>query len=326
MGRFILRRVLLLIPIMLGVMLILFIIRSLTPGDPVDHLLSANATEEEREAKREELGLNDPLPLQFVNYVVGVCKGDLGTSYTTHQGVLGELLYRFPYTVCICFGAVFLGLIIGIPLGILSALKQYSWIDSLVLVFSMIFAACPGFVLALLLISLFSVNLHWLPAVGIQGWTSFILPMVSIGLGSISHYTRITRSSFLEVIRQDYIRTARSKGQTEGKIVVSHALRNAFIPIAANIGVQIGHQLGGALIVETVFGIPGIGKYIGDAISARNFPAIQGGVLFLAFVFTIVNILTDISFVFINPRLKDSIIKSKGKVKIAKGRAGRSAA
>ncbi len=313
MGKFILRRILLLIPIMLGVMFVLFAIRSFTPGDPVDQLLPSTATEEERDAKREELGLNDPLPVQFVNYVVHAVQGDLGESYTSHQGVLGEILHRFPYTCIVCFGAVFIGLIIGIPLGIISALRQYSWLDSIILVLSMISAACPGFVLALLLISEFSVNLHWLPAVGVQGWTSYILPIVSVGLGSMSHYTRITRTSFLEVVRQDYIRTARSKGQKEVKIITSHALRNAFIPIAANIGNQLGHQLGGALIVETVFGIPGIGKYIGDAISARNFPAIQGGVLFLAFVFTIINILTDISFVAINPRLKDSMIKRKPK-------------
>ena len=175
----------------------------------------------------------------------------------------------------------------------------------------MIAAATPQFCLGLVLIMIFSVKLHWLPSVGLTGPASFILPMASIGLTSLAQYTRITRSSMLEVIRQDYIRTARAKGQTEGSITLHHALRNAFIPIMAQIGNQVGHQLGGALIVETVFGMPGIGKYIGDAITARNFPAIQGGVLFLAFVFTLVNLLVDVSFVFINPRLKSSILNSK---------------
>lgn len=318
MGKFILRRVLMIIPIMLGVILIIFILRAVTPGDPVDQLLSQNATEEQREAKREELGLNDPLIVQFFTYVKNVVTGDFGESYKTHQPVLGEILERFPYTVIICFGAVAIGLILGIPLGILSALKQYTWMDSVILILSMIFAACPGFVLALLLITVFSVNLGWLPAVGLPTALGYILPMATIGLGSLSRYTRITRSSFLEVIRQDYIRTARAKGQSENKIITKHALRNAFIPIASSVGVQLGHQLGGALIVETVFGIPGIGKYIGDAIVARNFPCIQGGVLFLALVFTIINLLVDISFVLINPRLKDSVIHARPKAVAAK--------
>jgi peptide/nickel transport system permease protein len=203
---------------------------------------------------------------------------------------------------------VAIGVILGVPLGIFSALRQYSWLDSVILVLSMIFAACPGFVLALLLISEFSVKLGWFPAVGLPNALGYVLPMVTIALGSLSRYTRITRSSFLEVIRQDYIRTARAKGQNERNIIWKHAFRNAAIPIASSIGVQIGNQLGGALIVETVFGIPGVGKYIGDAITSRNFPAIQGGVLFLAFVFTVVNLLVDISFIYINPRLKSGIL------------------
>jgi len=316
MAKFILRRVLLIIPIMLGVTLIIFILRAVTPGDPVDQLVSTNATEEEREAKREELGLNDPLVLQFVKYVANVFTGNLGESYKTHQPVLSEILQRFPYTLIICFGSVIIGVVLGVPLGIYSSLRQYTWIDSVILILSMVFAACPGFVLALLLISGFSVKLGWFPAVGLPNALGYVLPMVTIGLGSLSRYTRITRSSFLEVIRQDYITTARAKGQTERKIIWKHAFRNAAIPIASSIGVQIGNQLGGALIVETVFGIPGIGKYIGDAITSRNFPAIQGGVLFLAFVFTIVNLLVDISFIYINPRLKSGII-SGGKRKHA---------
>ena len=308
MTKFVLRRVLLMIPILLGVTLLIFILRAVTPGDPVDSLLSQNATPEQRAELREELGLNDPLVIQFFRYVKDVFTGDLGLSYSTRQPVLGEILGRFPYTLIICFGAVTIGLLLGLPLGVFSALKQYTWVDSTILVLSMLFAACPGFVLALVLITIFSVNLGWLPAVGLASNLGYILPMVTIGVSSLSRYTRITRSSFLEVIRQDYIRTARAKGQTEGKIIIRHAFRNAFIPVASSIGIQIGHQLGGALIVETVFGIPGIGKYIGDAITARNFPSVQGGVLFLAFVFTLINLLVDLSFVWINPRLKSSFV------------------
>lgn len=311
MLKYIIKRVLFLIPIMLGVIMIVFFIRAITPGDPIDHLLSENATEEQRQELREELGLDQPLLVQFVLYIKDVVTGDLGTSYTTKQPVLDELLTRLPISLTVCFGAVAIGVVIGVPLGTISALKQYSWTDSIIRILSMIAAATPQFCLGLVLIMIFSVKLHWLPSVGLTGPASFILPMASIGLTSLAQYTRITRSSMLEVIRQDYIRTARAKGQTEGSITLHHALRNAFIPIMAQIGNQVGHQLGGALIVETVFGMPGIGKYIGDAITARNFPAIQGGVLFLAFVFTLVNLLVDVSFVFINPRLKSSILNSK---------------
>lgn len=311
MLKFVIKRVLFLIPIMLGVMVIVFAIRAITPGNPVDQLLSEDATEEQRQELTAELGLDQPLPVQFVRYVGDALTGDLGTSYTTKQPVLSELMTRLPVSLIVCFGAVLIGVILGIPLGTISAIKQYSWTDSIVRVLSMVFAATPAFCLGLVLIMVFSVELHWLPSVGLSGPASFVLPMATVGLSSLAQYTRITRSSMLEVIRQDYIRTARAKGQSEMTITTRHALRNAFIPIMAQIGNQVGHQLGGALIVETVFGMPGVGKYIGDAITARNFPAIQGGVLFLAFIFTIVNLLVDLSFIFINPRLKSSILNSK---------------
>lgn len=313
--RFLGRRLLMLIPIILGVTLIIFCIRAITPGNPVDSLLPDTATEEQRMELTQQLGLDKPLPVQFLVYLKNVVTGDFGTSYTTHRPVLEEILERFPISVRVCFGAVLIGLVIGVPLGILSAVKQYTWVDSVILVFSMIAHAIPGFCLAFLLITVFSIQLKWLPSVGLNSGLSYILPMMTIGLGSLANYTRITRSSMLEVIRQDYIRTARAKGQTESNIVWFHALRNAAIPIIASVGNQIGRQLGGALIVETVFGLPGIGKYIGDAISMRNFPAVQGGVLFLALVLTLVNLLTDLTFTFVNPRLKSSIMQPRNRKK-----------
>lgn len=311
MLRFLIKRILLLIPIMLGVIVIIFTIRAITPGDPIDNLLNENATAEQRAELRAELNLDKPLPVQLLYYIKGVFTGDFGTSYTTHQPVLKEILQRFPTSIKVCFGAVAIGLLLGVPLGIISALKQYSWLDSVILVLSMVAHATPGFCLAFVLISVFSIELHLLPAVGLTSWQSYILPMSTIGLASMANYTRITRSSMLEVVRQDYIRTARAKGQNEFKITWSHALRNAAIPIVASAGQQIGNQLGGALIVETVFGLPGLGKYIGDAVSLRNWPALQGGVLFLALVFTLVNLGTDIAFTLVNPRLKASIMNTK---------------
>lgn len=317
MVRYIIKRVLWLIPIMLGVLVIVFALRAITPGSPVDQLLGDTATEEQRQALEKELGLNKSLPEQFIIYVNGVLHGDLGTSYLSKAPVLDEILGRVPTTVIICFGAVFIGLILGVPLGVLSAQKQYTWTDSFILVMSMVLRSIPGFCLGLCMIWIFAVKLHWFPAVGITDPRGYIMPMIAIGLGSMANYTRITRTSMLEVIRQDYVRTARAKGQREGKIVWSHELRNASIPIAASVGTQLGWQLGGALIIESVFGVPGIGKYIGDAVTARNFPAIQGGVIFLAFVFCIVNLLVDLSFTVINPRLKTTIINMKpGKLEL----------
>lgn len=314
MAKYVIKRILMLIPILLGVTIIIFALKVLTPGDPVEQILGNEATEEQYQAKRVELGLDKPVPVQFFNYVKDiVTKGDFGTSYRTGEPVVKELMPRLRTSLIICLGAVAIGAVIGVCLGVISALKKYTWIDSLVLTISMFFTSIPQFCVALVLIYFFSVMLGVLPSNGIETAAGYILPMVCIGLHSLSNYTRITRSSMLEVISQDYIRTARSKGQTEGAITWHHSLRNAMIPVAAAIGNQLGHQLGGALIIETVFGVPGVGKYIADAIIARNYPSVLGGVLLVAFLLTIVNLLVDISFLVIDPRLKKSLISSKGR-------------
>ena len=309
MLKYIIKRILYVIPVMLGVLVIVFALKTIMPGDPVDMILPADAPEEERQAKRDELGLNDPIIVQFGNYVKGiVTKLDFGTSYKTNQPVSQELMQRFPITVMLAIGSVILGTLLAIPLGIVSAIKQYTWVDSLVLVISMLAVSIPSFWFALMYLSLFSVQLGVLPAIYDGSLRSWIMPVVVIALAAMSGLTRITRSSMLEVIRSDYIRTARAKGQAEGKIIMRHAFRNALIPILAAVGNSLGAQLGGALIIETIFGMPGIGKYITDAISQRNVPAVQGGVILLAFVFTLVNLLVDVSYTFVDPRLKGTII------------------
>ena len=314
MVKFIIRRVLFVIPIMLGVTLIIFCLRAITPGDPIDQLLpAATSTEEQRDALREELGIDKPLAIQFLNYVKGVFTGDFGKSYQTRQNISRDLFARLPVSLMISCGSVVLGLLIGIPLGVVSAQKQYTWVDSVILFLSTLANSTPGFVLALAMITLFSVNLGWLPAVGITDPLGYIMPVVTIAIASLSQYARITRSSMLEVIRQDYIRTARAKGQKESVITLRHSLRNALIPVAAAAGSQLNIQLGGSFIVETVFGVPGIGKFIADSIAVRDFPVIQGGVVMLAFVFTIMNLLVDLSFIVINPRLKTAIISGDSK-------------
>ncbi|MCQ2558429.1 MAG: ABC transporter permease [Oscillospiraceae bacterium] len=311
MAKYILRRLVLLIPILLGVSAILFTLKTLTPGDPARLLAGNNATEEQVNAKREELGLNDPVLVQYGRYIFNfVTKGDLGTSYRSGKPIVQEVLPRLSTSIKITFGAVIFGACIGVLLGIISALKKYTWADSLVLVLSMVFQSVPEFVIGLLLILLFAVSWHILPANGIETWKGYIMPMMCIGLSSIANYTRITRSSMLEVLSEDYIRTARAKGQTERNITKKHALRNAIIPVAQSIGNQIGTAIGGGMVLETVFGVPGVGKYIVDAISNRNYPAVIGGALIIAIMLTLINLLVDISFVLIDPRLKTTIISS----------------
>ena len=319
MLKYIIKRILLLIPILLGVSAIIFILKTVTPGDPARQILGNSATEEQVQEKREELGLNDPVIVQYVRYIKNiVTKGDFGDSYRTGEPVLSEILPRLRTSGIITIGAVAIGAIIGIILGIISALKKYTWVDSLVLVISMFFQSVPEFVVALVLIMIFAVNLHLLPATGITSAKGFILPMLCIGLSSVASYTRITRSSMLEVLGEDYIRTARAKGQTENNITYHHALRNAMIPVAQSIGTSLGNSIGGGMVIETVFGVPGVGKYIVDSITQRNYPSVLGGALIIAIVLTLINLIVDISFVLIDPRLKTTIIASGSKKPRAK--------
>lgn len=318
MIRYIVKRLMLLIPIILGVAAIIFTLKTFTPGDPARQILGNDATQEQIDMKREELGLNDPAVIQYFRYIGGIIRGDFGSSYRTGEPVLEEIAPRLVISAKITIGAVALGAVIGILLGILSALKKYTWVDSLVLVISMFFQSVPEFVIALLLIMIFAVNLHLLPATGIDTVAGYILPMSCIGLSSVASYTRITRSSMLEVLSEDYIRTARAKGQTEGNITYHHALRNAMIPVAQSIGTNIGNSIGGGMVLETVFGVPGVGKYIVDSITQRNYPSVLGGALIIAIVLTVINLLVDISFVLIDPRLKTTIISGNVKKKIMK--------
>ncbi len=324
MLKYIIKRILYLIPILIGVSIIIFALKTFTPGDPARQILGNSATEEQVQEKREELGLNDPVYVQYFNYVKNiVLHGDFGDSYRTGEPVLSEIAPRLLTSAKITLGAVAIGAIVGVLLGILSALKKYTWIDSGVLVISMFFQSVPEFVVALVLIMIFAVNLHILPANGIDSWQGYIMPMLCIGLSSVASYTRITRSSMLEVLGEDYIRTAKAKGQTNDNITYHHALRNAMIPVAQSIGTNLGNSIGGGMVLETVFGVPGVGKYIVDSITQRNYPSVLGGALIIAMVLTVINLLVDISFVLIDPRLKSTIIagnkapKKKKKAKAA---------
>jgi len=264
---------------------------------------------------REDLGLNKPLPVRFFNYTKNlVLHGDLGTSYKTKRPVLDEVMDRLPTTILLSLTSAAFAVLLSIPIGIISAIKQNTWIDNLLMVLALIGVAMPAFWQGLMTIILFSVKLGWFPSYGFTTPAHWFMPVLTIGTGAMASLVRITRSSMLEVIRQDYIRTARAKGQTERKVIISHALRNSMIPIITAIAIQLGSMLGGAIVTETVFAIPGIGMLMIQSIKARDYPTIQGAVVVIAVMFSLLNLVVDIIYTFVDPRLK-SIYQTKRKVK-----------
>ncbi|HHT17502.1 MAG TPA: ABC transporter permease [Papillibacter sp.] len=304
MVRYVIRRLLMMIPVLLGVMLIVFFFQSVSGDDPVKMLLGQGALEEDVIAMRAKLGLDQPIFVQYFRYVWNfITKGDLGTSYTTGRPVFEEIMIRFPYTLRLALISVAIGSIIGIPLGIISAVKQNTWFDNAVRGFTVFMSSFPGFWLALLLIILFAVKLNWLPSNGVIEPAGWVLPIVCVSIGTITGLTRTTRASVLETIHQDFVRTARAKGQREPRVITKHVIRNSLIPVINNIGIVVGAQLGGSLIIESIFGVPGVGQYAVAAINNRNYPAVLGSVVILAFLFSLITLLVDIIYVVIDPRL-----------------------
>lgn len=304
MHKYILKRILMLIPVLLGVTFIVFTILSFTPGDPAQLILGESAPKAQIEQLREEMGLNDSFIVQYFNFVKNAIRGDFGRSYTTQREVFDEIFQRFPNTLILAAAGVILAVVIGIPVGIISATKQYSLVDSVSMIAALIGVSMPNFWLGLMLILLFAVNLGWLPFAGFDSWSSIILPTITLGTGAAAIITRMTRSSMLEVIRQDYIRTARAKGVKEKKVINKHALKNALIPVITVVGLQFGGLLGGAVLTETVFSWPGVGRLLVEAIRAKDTPMVLASVVFLATTFSIVNLLVDILYAFVDPRIK----------------------
>ncbi len=313
MIKYIIKRLLLMIPVVIGVLTIAFALNEATPGDAAQIMAGSESTPEQVQEIRVALGLDKPVMVRYGEYVWGVfTRFDLGTSYVTNTPVLTEIAGRFPVTVKLAFLSVLVACLIGIPLGVVAAVKQYSWLDNLTMTVALLGVSVPPFWLGLMLIQLFSVVLHVLPGSGMVGWQSWILPVITIGFGSAATIARITRSSMLDVIRQDYIRTAKAKGQTSLRIIIGHALRNAMIPILTVIGSQIGVQLGGAILVESVFAFPGLGSYMLAGIKAQNYPVVQGGVVFLSLVYSVVNLVVDLLYTAIDPSLK-TMFATKGR-------------
>lgn len=314
MLRYIVKRVLLMIPVLLGISFLIFTLMYFTPGDPAQMILGDEATVEQVEALREEMGLNQGFFARYINYMVGIFHGDLGTSYVSKLPVWEEIASRLPVTAKVAFFVILFAVIIGVPVGILSAVRQYSIIDSLTRIAALLGITMPSFWLALLLVLLFSVNLKWLPASGLYGPEYYIMPILSISAVSVATITRTARSSMLEVVRQDYIRTARSKGQRESVVIFRHALPNALIPILTIVGIQFAGGLGGAVVNEQIFAIPGVGKLMVDAIKARNYPLVQGSVLVLAVLQSLVNLVIDILYAFVDPRIRSQYVRKRKKV------------
>jgi peptide/nickel transport system permease protein len=304
MSKYILRRILLLIPVLLGVSFLVFTIMSFTPGDPAQLILGENAPKEAILQLRQEMGLDDPFLVQYFRFVGKAIVGDFGRSYSTGREVFGEIFSRFPNTMVLAILGVIIAVIIGIPLGIISATKQYSLTDSLGMIGALLGVSMPNFWLGLMLILFFSVNLGWLPSGGFDGWKSLILPALTLGTGSAAIITRMTRSSMLEVIRQDYIRTARAKGVAEKVVINKHALKNALIPVITVVGLQFGGLLGGAVLTESVYSWPGVGRMMVDAIRQKDTPTVLATVVFLATVFSVVNLMVDILYAYVDPRIK----------------------
>mgnify|MGYP004640887203 FL=1 len=306
MVKYIIKRLLWMIPIVLGVTVLVFTLMCFTPGNPAETILGATATQEDLDAKTEELGLNDPYIVRLGNYLMQVyVKHDLGSSWITKVDIMSSIAEKLPRTMILSLVTMLIAFGVGIPLGIVAATHQNQWQDSLSMVFALIGVAIPNFWLALLLIILFSVKLGWLPAMGIDaGVKSYILPALAACMGSLATCARQTRSSMLDVIRSDYITTARSKGVPERAVIFKHALKNALIPIITMAGSTFGHLLGGMIIIETVFSIPGMGNYIIGAVNNRDYPVVQGGTIFLAITFSLCMLLVDLLYAAVDPRIK----------------------
>ena len=313
MLKYILKRVLLLIPVLLGVSLIVFTIMSFTPGDPATAILGNGATKEDIQRLNEELGYYDPFVERYAKYVVNAVQGDFGNSYRTGEPVFGEIFSRFPTTIKLAIAAILLAVLIGIPIGMLSAIRQYSFFDVTSTLVAMFMTSVPQFWLALMGILVLSVQLGILPSTGLDSWRSYIMPVFTLCLPCAANIIRLTRSSMLETIRQDYIRTARAKGLPERTVVWKHAFRNALLPVITVIGINFGYQLGGAVLVESIFGINGVGMLTVNSIRQKDIPQTTASILFLAFIYVVIMLVVDVLYAYIDPRLKSKIIKSRVK-------------
>ena len=304
MLRYIGKRLLMLIPVILVTSLLIFWAMSLTGGDPAIMILGDNATPAQIEELREEMGLNDPFIVQYANYMKGMFTGDMGKSYITNKDVFKTFMEKLPNTLMLGGAAVFIAVIVSIPLGVYTALNQNTWKDTAGMIFALFGTSMPNFWLGLMLILLFSLKLGWLPSGGKNGFASLILPAVTVGFGLAALITRTTRSSMLDVIRQDYMTTARAKGCSEKQVIYKHGLKNALIPIITAIGLQMSLVITGSVLAETVFSWPGIGRLVYESISKRDTPMVTGSIIMCSIFMCIINLVVDLIYAFFDPRIK----------------------
>ncbi|EEK76929.1 Oligopeptide ABC transporter [Bacillus cereus R309803] len=301
---FIFRRILQLIPVLFGVVFVVFLIMQMVPGDPALLIAGEGASKETVEQIRHQLGLDKPFIMQYFSYIGNILQGDFGVSIRSNRPVLDEVLIRLPITIELALCSIVITVVIGMIAGIISATKQYSWTDVSIMIIALLGVSLPSFWFGLMLIFYFSVQIQIFPVSGWGTWMHMILPALTLGASGAAIVARMTRSSMLDVIRQDYIRTARAKGVKERVVIYKHALRNALIPVITVVGLQFGALLGGTVLVESVFAINGLGRLIVDAIRMRDLPMLQGGVLIASVIFVLVNLIVDILYRHFNKRIE----------------------
>ena len=304
MYKYILKRILLSVGILIGISFIIYFILYITPGDPARTKLGTTASEESVQELREEWGLNEPFLVQYVTYMKKLLHGDFGTSYRNGKSVLEEIQTRYKVTIPLQVFALILAMGIGIPFGIYAAVKQYSIIDFSTQGLAMLLQAFPDFLIAMLLMLVFSLKLGWLPSAGNSTPLHFILPCIAVSASSVGGMMRMTKSSMLEVIRADYVRTAKAKGATESRVIFRHCVRNAMLPVLTNIGTQFAFMMGGAVAIETVFAMNGMGAYLLDSIINKNIPCVMGSVLIMAAMVCLVNLIVDCLYGVFDPRIR----------------------
>ena len=311
MLKYIGKRLLMLIPVILITSFLIFWAMSLTGGDPAMIVAGEGATTEEIEAVREELGLNDPFMIRYFNYVKGMVTGDMGKSYVTNKDVFKTFMEKLPNTLMLGGAAVLIAIVIALPLGIYTAIHQNTWKDTAGMVFALFGTSMPNFWLGLMLIIIFSLKLGWLPSGGKGGFDTLILPALTVGLGLAALITRTTRSSMLDVIRQDYMTTARAKGCSEKRVIFTHGLKNALIPIITAIGLQMSMVITGSVLAETVFSWPGIGRLVYDSIAKRDTPMVTGSIILCSVFMCLINLFVDLVYAFFDPRIKAQYSKKR---------------
>lgn len=304
MFKYVAKRLLWLIPVVIGITLFIFVILSVAPGDPAQMILGMDASEADVEQLRAEMGLDKPVLVQYLNYMANVLRGNFGTSWLSGYKVLPEFLHRLPNTIALGTLAMFFAAVLGISLGIVAAIRQNTVIDYFSLALAVLLFSLPAFWFGLMTQIFFCLNLGWLPASGVGSAKHFILPALTLGANVLASQLRMTRTSMLDVVKQDYIRTARAKGADERRVVLRHVLRNGMLPVVTQVGISYASCMGGSIVTESVFSIPGIGSLLINAVKARDIPVVMGSIIFVAIIVGLINLLVDLLYAWIDPRVQ----------------------